>query len=255
MGKIIAIGGGEMGRPKEGGGNYPVETTIIDKEIVKLTGKQSPKLLFIPTASSDSQGYFDVVKKHFGQRLGCNVEVLYLLKEKPSHKTIRQKIMSSDIIYVGGGNTLMMMNRWKKLGVNTILLEAYAKGKVLSGLSAGSICWFKYGNSDSWKFYDKNKPLIKVGGLGLINALVCPHYNGSTYNRVKDLKKMMKKTSGIAIALDNNCAIEIIDDKYRIIASKNDANTYKAYWKRGKYYCEKIVKTTEFGLIKKLLTK
>ena len=44
MGKIIAIGGGEMGRPKEGGGNYPVETTIIDKEIVKLTGKQSPKL-------------------------------------------------------------------------------------------------------------------------------------------------------------------------------------------------------------------
>ena len=59
MGKIIAIGGGEIGRPKEQGGNYPVETTPIDKEIILQTGKKHPRLLFIPTASSDSEGYFE----------------------------------------------------------------------------------------------------------------------------------------------------------------------------------------------------
>ncbi|MGV8171843.1 MAG: Type 1 glutamine amidotransferase-like domain-containing protein [Candidatus Woesearchaeota archaeon] len=255
MGKIIAIGGGEIGRPKEGGGNYPVETIPIDKEIILQTGKKHPKLLLIPTASSDSEGYFDVVKKHFGKRLGCNVDVLYLLKTKPIYKSIREKIMSSDIIYVGGGNTLLMMNRWKKLGVDKIILEAYEKGKVLSGVSAGALCWFKYGNSDSWKFYDKNRPLIKVSGLGLINALGCPHYSGSSYDRVKSLRIMMKKTSGIAIGLDGNCAIELIDDKYRIISSKNNANAYKVYWKKGKFYNEKITKSKSFQSLRELLTK
>ena len=97
MRKIIAIGGGEIGRP-----GYPVETTKIDKEIIKLTGKQNPKLLFIPTASSDSDGYFETVQKHFGKRLGCKVDVLWLIKENPSYKEVEEKVMSSDIVYVGG---------------------------------------------------------------------------------------------------------------------------------------------------------
>ncbi|PJA47219.1 hypothetical protein CO172_02570 [Candidatus Uhrbacteria bacterium CG_4_9_14_3_um_filter_36_7] len=61
MGKIIALGGGEIGRPHENGRFYPVETNSIDKEIIKQTGKSKPKLLFIPTASNDSEGYFQVV--------------------------------------------------------------------------------------------------------------------------------------------------------------------------------------------------
>ena len=74
MKKIIAIGGGEIGRP-----GYPIETTKIDKEIIKLTGKKNPKLLFIPTASSDSTSYFDTVKKYFGKTLKCEIDVLYLI--------------------------------------------------------------------------------------------------------------------------------------------------------------------------------
>ena len=80
MGKIVAIGGGEIGRQ-----GYPVETTVIDRETVRLTGKKKPKLLFLPTASSDSDGYVKVVKKHFGKRLGCEVEALYLIKPKISN--------------------------------------------------------------------------------------------------------------------------------------------------------------------------
>lgn len=174
MGKIIALGGGEIGRPHENGGFYPVETTSIDKEIIKQTGKSNPKLLFIPTASKDSEEYFQVVKKHFSE-LGCKVDVLYLIKDKFSKKQIEDKILSTDIIYVGGANTLKMMTLWRKIGVDNILKKAHKKGVVLSGLSAGSICWFNCGNSDSRKFTSGSNKLIKVTGLGLIDALHCPH--------------------------------------------------------------------------------
>ena len=209
MKTIIAIGGGEIGRP-----GYPIETTQIDKEIIRLTGKKNPRLLFIPTASSDSESYYEVVKKYVGNKLGCKTGVLYLIKEKLSKKEIEEKILKSDIIYVGGGDTLKMMNVWRKNGVDKILKQAYEKGIILSGISAGSICWFKSGISDSKRFTNPNADLIKVSGLGLINALHSPHYDFEK-NRKPDLKKMMKKNSGVAIAIDNCCAIEVIEDKFK----------------------------------------
>ncbi|MBT4651482.1 type 1 glutamine amidotransferase-like domain-containing protein [Candidatus Woesearchaeota archaeon] len=254
MGKIIALGGGEIGRPHEKGGVYPIETTSIDQEIISQTKKKNPKLLFIPTASSDSKGYFKIVKKHFS-KLGCEVNVLYLIKEKLSKKQIEEKILATDIIYVGGGNTLKMMTLWRKLGVDDLLRKAHHQGIVLSGLSAGSICWFKYGNSDSRKFAQRNDQLIKVAGLGLINALHCPHYDLES-NRQEDLKKMMKTTPKIvAIALDNCCALEVIDNKYRILNSKPTAKAYKIYWKTGKYFQEEIPPKKEFEKLDNLLKK
>jgi dipeptidase E len=95
--KIVAIGGGEIGRP-----GYRMETISIDKEIIKLSGKKNPKLLFIPTASSDSESYYEVIKKYFGKKLGCKNDVLYLLKNKISKEEIREKIFGTDIVYVGG---------------------------------------------------------------------------------------------------------------------------------------------------------
>lgn len=249
MGKIIALGGGEIGRP-----GYKVETTKIDKEMIKLTAKKHPKLLFIPTASSDSEGYVEVVRKHFGKRLGCKVDVLYLIKDKPSKKEIENKILSADIIYVGGGNTLKMMMLWRKLGVDKVLEKAYRKGIVLTGLSAGSICWFKYGNSDSRKFTSNSKKLIRVKGLGFINALHCPHYDVEVH-RQRDVKRMMKTTPGVCIALDNCCAIEVVDDMYRIIKSKASAKAHKIYWKKNKFYKEEIKAEKEFKPLTELVRK
>lgn len=246
--KIVAIGGGEIGRP-----GYPIETTQIDKEIIKLTGKKNPKLLFIPTASSDSESYYETVKKYFGNKLGCKTDVLYLIKEKLSKKEIEEKILKSDIVYVGGGNTLKMIKIWRKNSVDKILKQAYEKGIVLSGLSAGSICWFKFGNSDSRRFTNPKASSIKVSGLGLLNALHCPHY--SKEKRKDDLKKMMRRNSGVAIAIDNYCAIEVINDKYRIINSKPSANAYKVYWRKNKYYEEVIKKEKEFKSVGDLLKK
>ncbi|MFA4975322.1 MAG: peptidase E [Candidatus Paceibacterota bacterium] len=247
--KIVAIGGGEIGRP-----GFKIETVKIDKETISLSGKIKPRVLFIPTASSDSEGYINVVKKYFGKKLNCQVETLLLLDKKISKKEIEKKVFNSDIIYVGGGNTLKMINAWKKEGLDKILKKVVDKNVVFSGVSAGAICWFKYGSSDSRRFHNPKADLIRVSGLGFVNALYCPHYDIEE-DRKFDLRKLMKKTPGIAIAVDNCCSIEVVDKNYRIISSKNTANAYKVYWKNGKYIEQIIAKNKNFQSLKILLQK
>jgi dipeptidase E len=244
--KIIAIGGGEIGRP-----GYPIETTLIDREIIRLSEKKTPRFLFIPTASSDSESYYGIVKKYFEGKLKCKVDVLYLINKKINKKEIKNKILSSDIIYVGGGNTLKMMNIWRRLGVDKMLAQAHKKGIILSGLSAGAICWFRYGCSDSRKFFVGKQKSTKVTSLGFVNALLCPHYDIEKH-RQRDLKKMTKNIKMFSIALDNCCAMEIIDKKYRIIASKKSANAYRVYWKNGKYFKELVEKQKDFQSLENL---
>lgn len=246
--KIVAIGGGEIGRSKEGGGFYPIETTIIDKELIKLSGKNNPKLLFLPTASSDSSGYLSLVENYFGNKLGCEVDSLFLFKQKYSLKEIKEKILSSDIIYVGGGNTLKMLKIWKKLGVDKLLNQAREKGIVLSGLSAGAMCWFKLGHSDSRKFRNKDADYIKIKCLGFIPALLCPHFDKEK-DRVLSLKKMMKKTSGVAIALEDCAALEVVGGKARLITSKKNARGYKIFWLKNKFKKEELVRNKWVDLV------
>jgi len=255
MGKIIAIGGGEIGRPKEeGDGYYPIETTSIDTEILRLTNKKNPTLLFIPTASYDSQNYYEVVKKHFTNLGFSSVTPLYLSDKSLTRKHIENIILSHDAIYVGGGNTLRMMNVWRKMGIDKVLKLAHERGIVLSGLSAGSICWFSYGNSDSRKFSSGSDKLIKVAGLGLIDALHCPHYDAELH-RQADLKRMMKTTPKVAIALDNCAALEVVDNTFRVIKSKPSAKARKIYWKNGKYFIEEIPATESYMDLIKLTQK
>lgn len=232
--KIVAIGGGVM---KTGG------LLAIDKEIIRLSGKKHPKLLFIPTASSDSEKYWYYIDKHFGGKLGCKTDVLFLLKNKPTQKEIKTKILDSDIVYVGGGNTLKMMKLWRRLGIDKLLKTAWEKGIVLCGISAGSICWFESGHSDSMSFYNPKKwQYINVRGLGLLKGMHCPHYDSSTLKmpRKKDFHKMIKKIGGNGIAIDNNCAIAFLDKKYKVLNSKKNAHAYKVYKKNGKIISGKI---------------
>ncbi|HEY4365354.1 MAG TPA: peptidase E [Bryobacteraceae bacterium] len=232
---IIAIGGGKIARRG---------TESIDREIIRRTGKKNPRLLFLPTASSDSEEYGELVQKYFGGFLKCNVDVLYLMKEKPSTESIRQKIEAAEIIYVGGGNTLQMMRIWRRLGVDKMLRAAYERGTVLAGLSAGAICWFEAGHSDSMAYFNPKKwEYIKVKGLGLVRGTLCPHYNSTTLGvpRRKHFRDMMQKTGGVGIALENNCAIEILDGRYyKVLSSKAYARAYKLYKSGGEVVAEQI---------------
>jgi len=125
---------------------------------------------------------------------------------------------------------------------------------VLSGLSAGSICWFKYGHSDSQAFSEnKEWSYIKVDGLGYIDAFHCPHFDDDI--REEDFKKMLKDYRNIkGIALENNSAIIIVDDKYRIISSREEANAYKLFNRDGEVISQKINKDMKFRNLNELLT-
>ena len=249
MGRLVAIGGGNMA-----GG----ETLAIDREIISLSGKDRPRALFIPTASSDSRENWQAFQGVYGQELGCETDVLYLLGVNPARGELEQKILSADLIYVGGGNTLKMMRRWRRLGVDGILREAYGRGIVLSGLSAGCICWFSWGHSDSMAFYQpEGWSYIRVKGMGLVDALCCPHFDSDTagVKREGDFRQMVQKHSDVAIAIDNNCALEVIDDGYRVITSQPDAGAYKLLNRRGELSVSRIEQKEQYEPIARLLQK
>lgn len=228
MKKIIAIGGGDI-RKKA--------TATIDQEIIRLTGKEKPQLLFIPTASGDSLSYWQEINKYFGGYWGCKTEVLFLLQNQPDLAVIERKILAADIVYVGGGNTLKMMRRWRFLGVDKILKKAYDRGAVMCGVSAGSICWFEFGHSDSMSSYSPDDwEYIKVRGLGWIKGIHCPHYDSDTLGvpRRESFQQMMGQYGGVGIALDDNCALEVIDGKFfKILTSNASAGAYKIYREQG----------------------
>lgn len=105
--KIVAIGGGEIGRfinaKYPGEGRYSIETFSIDEEVVKLSEKKHPRLLFLPTAANDDEEYCKVIRNYYGLGLGCNIDVLRLVNEPPFREEMERKILGADIIYVGGG--------------------------------------------------------------------------------------------------------------------------------------------------------
>ena len=242
--KIIAIGGGNVRKN---------ETLLIDQEIVSVSGKKEPKLLFIPTASLDDVAYIKIIDEHF-TKLGCVVDTLCLITQRPSLDEIGTKVMAADIIYVGGGNTLRMMNLWRKLGIDKLLIAAQSQGKVLCGISAGSICWFSAGNSDSRKFKNPQADYIKVTGLGIIEALHCPHFDSES-ERKQSLKKMLKNYPGVAIALEDCTALQIVGDAYRILKNKPDSKAYKIYWQAGVFHEESISIQENFRALSGLLKK
>lgn len=246
MRKIIAIGGGSVGF-----GAAKPEVTPISREILKLSGKVHPHLLFLPTASGDDRAYVRAVEAHF-RKLGCWVESLLLWKAPPAFRVIQKRVARADIIYVGGGNTLKMMGLWKRLGLDRLLIQAGNRGKVLCGTSAGALCWFRLGNSDSRKYKNPKAKLIKVTGLGLLDAMVCPHYNVEK-DREPELKRMTRFFPGMAIALDNCAAFEVVGEKCRVITSKPSARGFRVFWKRGRYWRHPM--GSHWRSLKEVLTK
>src|SRR6185437_8671482 len=112
MGKIVAIGGGDTTK---------LETLPIEREIIKLSGKKHPHVVYIPTAGGDDKQWAGVFEKMYGEILGCTIDTLWLVKEKPTYEEIKKRILSADIVWVGGGNTLRMMKLWRRRGVDKAL--------------------------------------------------------------------------------------------------------------------------------------
>ena len=154
MRQIIAIGGGGFGRE--------IKNLKIEKYIVSQSTKKNPSICFIPTATGDDSDYINNFYKAFDS-LNCKTSHIDLFK-----RTIKLKehINKQDIIFVGGGNTKSMLAVWKEWELDKILYEAYKNGIIMSGVSAGAICWFTNGITDSFKDHQSILPC-----LNFVNAV------------------------------------------------------------------------------------
>lgn len=247
---IFALGGGRV----RDAGAEP-ETTGIDRRIVEAAQVARPRLLFLPTASGDDLDYCAAIERHFGARLGCAVEHLLLLRARPSAARAEALLRRADIIYVGGGNTLRMLKLWRRLGIDRELQAARARGCVLSGLSAGAICWFRFGNSDSRRYSSPgDRTLIRVTGLGFVDLLICPHYD-TERQRKRSVADMMARTPGCALGLENNTALEILDDRYRILSSREGKRAHRSYWHERRHHQEALSPHEDYRSLSLLTTR
>ena len=207
---IVAIGGGGFGRS--------VKDLRIEKYILRLSKKEKPNICFIPTATGDNDAYkvnyYDVFTK-----LEC----------KPTHidffkRTIdlSSHIAEQDIIFVGGGNTKSMLAVWKDWGLNNLLKDAYESGTVMSGVSAGAICWFEKGITDSWAH-----DLAVMDCLGFVNGICCPHYDEEPARRPFVKKVLEDNLIDHCIAVEGNCALHLKDgNPFKAINFGSNKNSY-----------------------------
>ena len=158
--QIIAIGGGGFGRsPGEG---------VIEKYILGQSDKEKPNICFIPTATGDNEAYKVNYYSTFS-KLNCSPVHLDFFKRTPD---LEELIKNQDISVVGGGNTKSMLAVWKDWGLDLILKEAYERGVIMCGVSAGAICWFEEGVTDSW-----SEELKVMDCLGFVKGVCCPHHD------------------------------------------------------------------------------
>lgn len=210
MKAIIPIGGGEISLKS---------TLKIDEYIVSLVASETKKVLFIPTASGDMVSYIERFKAHY-ESLGCEVDTL-LLSQTQNDNLIRSKIFSSNIIYIGGGNTAKMMRIFKRNKVNEYLLKAYEKGIILTGLSAGAMAYFTNGYSDSNRSTNPEASLCLVKCLNIIPYCFCPHYNEEER---KSFDEFVISKGFNGLALEDDVALVYIDDEIKGVIKANVNN-------------------------------
>ncbi len=218
--KIVTIGGGDIGRSDT---NY--ETKEIDEEIVSLTGKEKPNFLFIGLASSFGDSYYKVIKDIY-KNLGC--ETGKISNKTLSHmEVVEQKINNADIIYIGGGDTVKLVNIIKDTGMDKMLCDAIKRNCVIAGISAGAIALCKYGLSDVEIMNNISDNYVKVEGLGFLDYMFVPHFSSDPKKKL-DLENVLKNENVKTICADNCSAIEIFDNEIKVIKSNKNARVYKA---------------------------
>lgn len=226
MRKIVCIGG-LLGIKSKDNVFLPYTPNNIDLEILNLSEKNNPKVLFIGTASKEREDYYNSFKAAY-EKLGASVENLIILDNKLSNEEIREKILSVDIIYVGCGKTKFMLEIWKRKDIDKALVEACNKGIVLAGMSAGSYCWFKY-----------NYELIQ--GVNLIEMINCVHYEEKNEKKKKIFYDNIQRLGIKGIALDNDISIVFLDDKYKVVKNKDSAKAYEIEYKNNEFIKKEIM--------------
>ena len=211
LGQIIAIGGGGFGRnPKH---------NKIEKYILSQINLSNPNILFIPTASAENDNYIVNFYDCFS-KLHCQPNHLSLFKRTPRLEGL---VNRADIIYVGGGNTKSMLGVWREWKLDILLKKAYFNGKILCGVSAGAICWFDNGVTDSWA-----SNLNVINCLGIIEGMCCPHYQEESERRPSLHKILNKGELTSCWAIDGGAAIHFKSGIFnKSLSFYKNSNAYK----------------------------
>ena len=202
MKKIIAIGGGELRE----------RTTLqIDEYIANLAkahaGENRANALFIPTASHDFMPYYNTFHKVYTGVFNIKTDVALTVFKEPDMEKMKGKFEKADMIYVGGGDTVFMIEQWKQSGLLDLIKEAYERGVIIAGLSAGAICWFTDIYTDSEAALGEGDKYAMFKGLGWLEGKISPHYNA----RMLDFDEMVCYNLGCAYAVEDNAAIVVED--------------------------------------------
>ena len=189
--------------------------------VLSLTGKERPKICFIPTATGDSAAslvnFYDRVPASRAERS-------HLSLFGRTVKDIRDFILSQDAIFVGGGNTANMLAVWRVHGVDVILREAWEAGLIMCGGSAGSLCWFECGTTDS---FDLNEIKPLYDGLGFLPGSHSPHYDSEEQRRPL-YHHLISGGFPSGYAVDNDAAIHFLGtDINEVISGKQGSTAYR----------------------------
>ncbi|MBY6036773.1 peptidase E [Fictibacillus nanhaiensis] len=220
MKQIIAMGGG--------GFSMEPENKKLDRYILSQCKKEQPTICFIPTASGDAEGYIERFYHAFKTE---NCKPAHLSLFSPPHN-IEEFVSQQDIFYVGGGNTKNLLALWREWELDLLLKKAYEEGKILAGLSAGSLCWFEEGVTDSFG------PLRGLQCLGFLKGSHCPHYDGEE-DRRPAFHKLIREGLKAGYAADDGTALHFMDGElHHSVSSRENAKTYYVQLKN-----EEVVET------------
>lgn len=208
--QIIAMGGG--------GFSMEPDNLLLDRYVIEATGKSEPVVCFLPTASGDSSDYIVRFYAAFS-KLPCRPRHLSLFRQPSDLKLF---IEECDVIYVGGGNTRNMLAIWRDSEMDQLLREAWELGTVLCGLSAGAICWFEQGHTDS------SGKLGEMDCLGFLPGSCSPHYDGEVERRPSYREHLAKGLLSGGIALDDGAAARFVDtDLVEVVTSRSEAGAFR----------------------------
>jgi dipeptidase E len=206
--KILIAGGG-------------FETAFI-RYMASLTGKPRPRLCYLPTASADSpSGIVSWFRSCAPLQVEPFVQESFIASTRQA-QSWEEVFLSMDGIVVSGGNTLNQQAIWKAQGIDVVLREAWDRGIVLGGASAGSLCWFEEGTTDS-----RPKELSTVKCLGFLKGSHSPHYDREPGRRPLYQKLIASGEMKPGYACDNDAGIYFEDNEVkRVVSTRPEAKVY-----------------------------
>jgi dipeptidase E len=192
-----------------GGGDTAAQTALLHDYVLGLTGKDRPRLLWVPTASADNTEYTVWFYESFSRQ----AEVSTLMTFPWPPENLREVVLEQDAICVSGGNTANMLAIWRVHGIDTLMREAWEKGIVLWGASAGMICWFEMGVTDSF-----GPQLEGLDCLGFLPGSACPHYDGEERRRPR-YQELVAGGLPAGIAADDGVALHYVGTEVQEIVT------------------------------------